>query len=169
MKRVLLTGMSGTSKSSIIAELTSQGYKAIDADSADYSEWVNVGGNPTGAKEGQDWMWQVERIQDLLNTEDVEVLFISGCAENMGQFFPQFEHIILLSAPAEIILERLQTRTNNAYGKRPEEVAQVLNNLQTVEPLLRKAASHEIDTCAPFEEVVAEVLQVTLNTLKEKL
>ena len=168
MKRILLTGMSGTGKSSIIAKLTTRGYKAIDADSATYSEWVSADGNPTGAKEGQDWMWQVERIQNLLNTEDAEVLFLSGCAENMGQFFSQFDHIILLRAPAEVILERLQSRTNSAYGKRPEEITQVLYNSHTIEPLLRKAAGHEIDTCTPLEEVVAEVLRVTLNTHKEK-
>ena len=32
MKRVLLTGMSGTGKSSVIRELAALGYKAIDTD-----------------------------------------------------------------------------------------------------------------------------------------
>ena len=40
MKRILLTGMSGTGKSAIISELAARGYKAIDADCDEYSEWV---------------------------------------------------------------------------------------------------------------------------------
>jgi shikimate kinase len=152
--------MSGTGKSSLISELAEIGYKAVDADADGWSEWVEVDGNPTGAQEGKDWVWREDRIQDLLATEDAKVLFLSGCAENMVRFFPQFDHIVLLSAPAPVILERLATRTDNPYGKRPEEVAQVLSNLQTVEPLLRRASGHEIDTSAPLSDVVAKVLQL---------
>jgi shikimate kinase len=160
VKRVLLTGMSGTGKSTVIRELTARDYKAIDADADGWSEWVEVDGNPTGAKEGKDWMWREDRIHELLATEDAGVLFVSGCAENMAKFFPQFDHIVLLSALPDVIVERLATRTNNPYGRRPEEVAQVLSNLQTVEPRLRSVAGHEVDASAPLDEVVAEVLRV---------
>lgn len=44
MKRILLTGMSGTGKSTVICELAALGYKAVDADSDEYSEWVEVSG-----------------------------------------------------------------------------------------------------------------------------
>jgi hypothetical protein len=36
----------------------------------------------------------------------------------------------------------------------------VLDNLETVEPLLRCAAGYEIDTSAPLEDVVAAVLEL---------
>ncbi len=39
MKRVLLTGMSGTGKSTPIHELAARGYKAIDTASDEWSEW----------------------------------------------------------------------------------------------------------------------------------
>jgi dephospho-CoA kinase len=161
MTRILLTGMSGVGKSSVFAELAKRGYTAIDADSPDYSEWVSVEGNPTGAKEGKDWLWREKRVQELLDNEDTEVLFISGCAPNMGKFFKQFDYIILLSAPVEVMLVRLQTRSTNPYGKRPEEVAQVLSNLKTIEPLLRDAASHEVNTSQSLEHVIAEILKAT--------
>src|SRR5437764_2508637 len=131
--------MSGTGKSTLISELAARGYKAVDADADEWSEWVAAGnGSELGdspVRENEDWVWREDRISDLLATEDAYILFLSGCAENMGQFFPQFDHIVLLSAPADTIVERLETRTNNAYGKHPDEVARVLALHRTVEPL----------------------------------
>jgi shikimate kinase len=78
----------------------------------------------------------------------------------MGKFLPQFDQVILLSAPAEVLVERLRTRTTNSYGKHPDEVARVLELVEQDEPLLRRAAGHEIDTRAPLEEVVATLLRL---------
>ena len=47
-----------------------------------------------------------------------------------------------------------------AVSKAPGEAARVLELIQTVEPLLRRAADHEINTSAPLDEVVAEVLRI---------
>lgn len=160
MKRVLITGMSATGKSSLISKLAGLGYKAVDADVGGWSEWVEVDGNPTGTKEGWDWVWQERRIQDLLSVQDTDVLFLAGCAKNMGKFYPQFDHIVLLSAPSEVIVGRLEKRTNNPYGKRPEEVAQVLANTSEVEPILRRVAHHEVDTSASLDTVVTQVLRL---------
>jgi dephospho-CoA kinase len=164
MKRILVTGMSGTGKSSVITELAARGYKAVDADSPEYSEWVEVSGDTSalGSPEwgARDWMWREDRMQALLSTEDADLLFVSGCAANMGKFLPQFDHVILLSAPAEVIVERLATRTTNAYGKRPEEVARTLELIESIEPMLRRVADHEIDASAPLDEVVTELLRI---------
>jgi shikimate kinase len=162
MKRILLTGMSGTGKSTVIDALAARGYKAVDADCDEFSEWVaTIGDVGSPVEVGRDWVWREDRIQDLLSTEDTDVLFLSGCAENMRAFFPQFDHIVLLSAPDDVIVERLGARTNNPYGKRPDEVARVLILVKTVEPLLRRAAGHEIDTSAPLEAVVETLLRLT--------
>lgn len=164
MKRVLLTGMSATGKSTVISELAARGYKAVDLDCAQFSEWatsadhLDAPGTPVEAD--RDWVWRADRVQALLSTEDTDLLFVSGCAPNMGQFRPQFDHIILLSAPAPVIVERLGTRTTNSYGKQPDEVARVLALHETVEPLLRKVAGHEIDTNGTLDEVVANILRV---------
>jgi shikimate kinase len=161
---VLLTGISGTGKSTAIVELAARGYKAVDADSDEFSEWAEVAddsGVPgTPVEPNRDWVWREDRIQELLSTEDAGTLFVSGCAANMGQFLPQFDHVVLLSAPADVIVERLRTRTNNPYGKHPDEVARVLDLMETVEPLLRRAAGHEIDTSVCLDDVVAAVLRL---------
>jgi dephospho-CoA kinase len=140
--------MSGTGKSTLIGELAARGYKAVDTDDG----WSERG--PDG-----DWVWREDRIQRLLSLEDADVLFLSGCATNQVKFYPQFDHIILLSAPAGVILDRLATRTSNSYGKDPDEIAEVLGHLQAVEPLLRKTAGLEVDASAPLDQVVENVLR----------
>jgi dephospho-CoA kinase len=159
MKRVLLTGMSGTGKSAVIRELASRGHAAVDLDDAAWSAWVDAEGDPTGARPGKDWLWREDRVRELLAADVRGVLFVSGCAPNMGAFLGHFDHVVLLRAPALLMLARLASRTDNPYGKRPEEAAAVLANLREVEPRLRAAAGHEVDTDAPLDEVVARVLR----------
>jgi len=161
VKRVLITGMSGTGKSTVIAELAARGYNAVDTDYGGLSEVVSVPHDQqTGLGRGQDWVWREDRIQALLAAADTNPLFLAGCAPNQGKFYPRFDHIILLSAPAHVIVERLTTRTNNPYGSSPEDITRTLELLQTVEPLLRRGAGHEVDTSVPLDEVVTQVLQI---------
>lgn len=151
MKRILLTGMSGTGKSTVIGELVARGYRAVDMDEPGWSEHA-----PDG-----DWIWREDRVRDALAHEEGDVLFVSGCATNQVRFYPQFDAIVLFSAPAEVLIEGLATRTNNPYGKHPDELVEVLGYLETVEPRLRRSATHEIDTRAPLDEVVAAVLRLS--------
>jgi hypothetical protein len=147
VERVLLTGMSGTGKSSVIRELGALGYKAVDTDDG----WCEQ--LPGGRQR-----WREDAIARLLDTEDTDVLFIAGCEENQVRFHSRFDLIILLSAPAPAMIERLGARTGNPYGQAPGDMDRILGDLAAVEPLLRKAADHEIWTTIPLAEVVAKVL-----------
>lgn len=112
MKRILLTGMSGVGKSTVISQLEAKGYKAIDVDDLAWSEWADSvdGEGPSPLHQGKDWVWREGRIQSLLATEDVDVLIVSGCASNQARFHEQFDYIVLLSAPAAVMVERLTDR-----------------------------------------------------------
>ncbi len=159
MTRVLVTGMSGTGKSTVITELKARGYRAVDADGERLSEVVDVDPDElTGLGRGRDWVWHEERIQEVLDIDEGGALFVGGCAPNQGKFYPQFDHIVLLTAPPDVIVERLATRTTNPFGTQPDEVTRVLELQRTVEPLLRAGAELELDTTAPLEQVVAAIL-----------
>ena len=156
--------MSGTGKSTVIRALAGRGFKAIDTDTDEWSVWADsiVETDSSTTTVEPDWIWREHRIQQLLSTEDAEALFISGCKTNQRKFYPQFDHIVLLSAPTPLIVERLATRTTNSYGKQPDELAQVLHYLQTVEPLLRRGATLEVDTSPPIDQVVETILRQVL-------
>lgn len=147
MQRVLLTGMSATGKSTLVAEFVDRGYRGVDTDDG----WCepDVDGRQR---------WNEERMQALLAEEGDGVLFVAGCEENQAKFHPQFDHVVLLSAPEAVLLERLAKRTNNPYGKTPEDIERVLGDLATVEPLLRRIADAEVDTSRPLSEVADAVL-----------
>ena len=81
MKRVLITGMSGTGKSTVIHELAARGFKAVDTDWD--PEWEQP---PALSADGPGWLWREDRIAALLDTEDADALFVSACVENQGKF-----------------------------------------------------------------------------------
>lgn len=150
MKRVLLMGMSGVGKSTVVEELGARGFKAIDIDQPGWSEY---------AADGK-WVWREDKVRELLATEDADCLFVSGCAENQVKFYADFDHILLLSAPTDVIIERVTARSNNNFGKRPEELTKILGDIQRVEPILRRVAHREIDTSQPLDRVVSVILDV---------
>jgi dephospho-CoA kinase len=164
MKRILIMGISGTGKSTVTAALAAHGYTAIDADTPDFSHWGTPPFLPAElgppVEPERDWLWQEDKIAALLAREDTDLLFLSGCAANMVQFLPRFDHVVLLSAPAALIQERLATRTTNDYGKDPAEAERVLGLIDTVEPRLRAIATDEIVTATSLDTVVARILQL---------
>jgi shikimate kinase len=150
VKHVLITGMSGTGKSTLLHELAARGYRTVDTDYGDYFETVD------GER-----LWREDRISALLATAPDELpgaLFVQGTTRNQVLFYPRFSHIVLLSAPPEVLAERLTTRTTNPYGKDPAELAATLKYQQTVEPLLRAAATVEVVTTVPVAQVADIVL-----------
>jgi dephospho-CoA kinase len=160
---VLVTGMSGTGKSAALAELARRGHRVVDTDYGAYSEEV-----PCSKTGGWEQRWREDRIEALLNGYHEEVLFISGCVSNQGTFYPRFDAVVLLTAPANVILERVARRESNAFGKRDAERDRILDDLAKVEPLLRAGATAEIDTRAPLDEVV-DALESIADTVRRRI
>ena len=65
---------------------------------------------------------------------------------------------MLLSAPVEVLVERVATRTNNPYGRSAEQQAEIRQYVVDVEPLLRRGATLELDGRLPVGEL-ADVIE----------
>jgi shikimate kinase len=149
--KVLVTGMSGTGKSTVLRELALRGQRVIDTDAPGWSEQAAT---PDG---GVEQLWLEPRIAGLLARDEPGHLFVSGCVRNQGRFYERFDRIVLLSAPAPVILHRIATRTSNPFGKDAAERERILSDLAEVEPLLRASSTVEIRTDRPLGEVVDAV------------
>lgn len=143
---VLADGMSGVGKSTVLTELSRRGCATVDTDD---DGWIDVvDGEP---------MWREPAIDELLARPRGLPLIVGGTVVNQGRFYGQFDAVVLLSAPIDVVLSRIDRRTNNPFGKSVLERARVLADIADVEPLLRQAATHEVETDRPLIDVVDAV------------
>jgi dephospho-CoA kinase len=151
MPKVLITGMSGTGKSTALKLLGKRGHHVVDTDADRWSEWITLSDGT------RDWIWCEDAMEELLAHRFQGSLFVAGCKSNQGKFYRHFDHIALLSAPADILLARIAARTTNPYGKTPRERNLILHYIDVVEPLLRASATIEIDATQPISQVVRQL------------
>jgi len=158
MSRILVTGISGTGKSAALAELGRRGYRVVDTDEPGWREY-RAYASPDELHRGE-WLWVEDRISGLLDAEDRRSLFVEGCVRNQSKFYDRFDAVVLLNAPADVILDRVAHRTTNDYGKTPLERAMILDDLVNVVPLLRAGCTHELDAGRPLDDVVADLIAI---------
>lgn len=144
--RVLVTGVSGTGKSALTGELRRRGFAAFDADDDGFSRPL-----PDGT-----WAWRPDLIGALFDQYLNRLLFFSGCSDEQAAF--KFDFRVLLTAPVEVIVERLRHRTTNTFGKTEAERDRVLADREWVMPLLRSSADLVIETTRPISAVADTVL-----------
>ena len=144
--------MSGVGKSTLVRELRRRAFRAYDADDDGFCE-------PRG--DGR-WGWRVERVADVLEQGEAapDLVFFAGCSEEQATL--PFDYRVLLTAPAEILMQRLMARTTNAYGRSEQQRAQVLADLAEVEPLLRRSADLILVTTEPAPLVADALLSHVL-------
>lgn len=146
---VLLTGMSGVGKSTVLTELARRGFDTVDTDVGD---WIaTVDGEP---------LWREHLIDELLSRPRIRHLFVQGTVANQGRCYGRFSAVVLLSAPIDVILHRVRTRTTNDFGKTAAEQAKIVQDIAEFEPLLRLGATHELDTTRPLDEIVESLIAI---------
>ncbi|MBA3841307.1 MAG: AAA family ATPase [Actinobacteria bacterium] len=143
--------MSGVGKSAALAELAQRGFQVVETDREPWSEWSETAGG---------YVWREDLISELLSREDGSVSYVAGTVSNQGRFYSQFDAVVLLSAPLEILLRRIETRTSNDYGKSADERALIVGQVAEVEPLLRATCTHELDATQPIGDIVDQLVAI---------
>ena len=137
--------MSGTGKSTVLAELSRRGHRTVDTD---YDGWL--------VSEGR---WDERRMDRLL--ADERDVVVSGTVDNQGRFYDRFDHVVLISAHVAVLIERVAGRTDNPYGRTAAQRAEIAGFVRTVEPLLRRTATLELDGRRPVSEL-ADVIEALI-------
>ena len=159
MSKVLVTGMAGTGKSSALAELARHGYRVVDTDDPGWRQYRKYLESVDELHRGE-YLWLEDRMTALLDSDDHRSLFVAGGVRNQSKFYDRFDAVVLLSAPADVILDRVARRTTNEYGKTAVERAEIMADIAEVEPLLRKECTHELDASRPLADTVADLIAI---------
>ena len=167
MTLVWVTGNSGVGKSTVCDLLKSQGELALDADMDGYNRWVDrangqvVADAPDPVPAG--WLdrfgWKISRaeVEALAATAGAKTAFLCGGAENEAEVWDLFDLVVCLVVDRETVRHRLQTRTTNAFGKNPEEMAAALEQNDGLESTYRRLGATVIDGRRPPAEVADAV------------
>lgn len=164
MKKVFITGISGTGKTAIAKELKERGVNAIDMDEYDLCYWINnkdkkkVDYEAELDKEFIDshvWICNIEKLKSML-AEGVTVML--GHPENVAEILPLFDKFILLQCSPETFMKRINERKDNDYGKHETAQKHILYTYQKFESEMLKLGAEPVSVEGSLDEVVDTIL-----------
>jgi len=172
MKKIYITGVSGTGKSTVSEELSRRGYFSISIDETEgLCSWIDKkSGENHGGKEAlmteefvdmHDWVCDVDHLEKLFNQNNTEVVFVLGMATNQKEFVHIFDKIILLTCDPKVFCKRIMSRTDNNFGKDKDVQHQVINRSKTYLEEMLGIGAEVIDTDKLVTQVVDEVIKIS--------
>lgn len=75
--------MSGTGKSSALAELARCGYRVVDTCNPGWREY-RAYVEPSDEVHRGEWLWVEDKLTELLDSDDGRSLFVEGCVRNQS-------------------------------------------------------------------------------------
>lgn len=174
MPLIYITGMSGSGKSTVLHELEALGYETHGVDELGYADWVD---RKTGAiipfPEDEDsvdihawykkhrWVLSVDRISKLKQQADADdkLVFLGGIAEGEEDVWQYFDKVFLLKVDKETIKERITHRTDNDFGKSPDEMAEIMKALHVYEAKCEKLGAATVDGGQPIKSVIENIIK----------
>lgn len=165
--KILLTGISGTGKTTVLAELQKHGYVVIDLDATGMCRWKNkeTGEITEYGLTGRDhewltrhgWYCDIDTLKKLLSCirEDKDV-FVAGCSENIEGVAKEFDKVFVLNTEDSVIRNRLNKRSNNHFAKKEEEQDFVLDQSRYLMSKLKDFT--EVDASKTTAEIVDFIL-----------
>jgi broad-specificity NMP kinase len=163
----LITGISGTGKTTVLFELQKHGYAVIDLDTTGICRWKNKETQEFTeyGETGRDYEWltqhgwycDIDKLKQLLfSTREEKDVFVAGIAENIEELVTEFDKVFIFTAPDSIVKERLDARTNNHFAKKEEEQNFVLEHSKE---LLKKIKDFmEVDASRSPSEIAESLL-----------
>ncbi len=159
MALIQIDGISGTGKTTLAEELTRRGYNAVDSD-ATFGYFGNPEtGDPTSQEIQANWIWDLDKVKELARLSSEEIIFICGGAMNQDRVRNLFSRRFTLVIDDETMKQRLLNRTNNHFGKNPDDLARQLEWNRGTVVYAKSIGSIVIDATKPIEEVADVILK----------
>lgn len=164
--RVLITGVTGTGKSTIAKTLNARDITALDfRDIKGLCAWYN---KETGGKidytpiNDPKWFTTHKRICDIQKLKETldqyKDIVIAGIASgNQTEYLHLFDKVILLQCSREILISRMQTREAR-FGKTKVEQEHTADWQQKLDSLLLPYGAIPINTEGPLDIIVDKIV-----------
>ncbi len=173
MALYFITGISGSGKSTVLAELRQRGYEAYDVDEVgpaaakwhhNTTSFVHPKSSVQAADRTPEFLanhsWKVPRSEviALRDAAKSKAVFLGGSIANEAELLDLFSHVFALSIDGETLQQRIATRTNNDWGKQPHELALTLEVNKKLHERYQLHSYLVIDATKPFDVVVAKII-----------
>jgi hypothetical protein len=149
----------------VAEELQKRGYTIYDTDGmADITSFYDV---RSGAKLREHppspidfsryaWRWDVKALKRLLHKN--QPVFVVAITANTADNLHLFDKVFVLNPDVETLRHRILARTNNSFGKHPDELARTLKHHEGSDRFWRSKGAIIIDANQPLDGVVEEIL-----------
>lgn len=170
--KILITGVGGSGKTTLIEELLKKGNIAIDLDDTDLCFWINKN---TGEKieytegagfqwlENHSWRLDIEQLQKFIeNFPPTENIYLGGkiAKSQLKEVCKLFDKVFLLRPSDSVLIHRQNTRTNkeNKFAQDKKEQEHILEKRRDFEDECLKKGAILIDADKPVQEILKEVI-----------
>lgn len=167
-KLFIITGISGSGKTTIARQLLEQEEVAFDSKlNPDLYQFIDVEGNIARSIKLHDERWRATykwslnnaMLENLLEQYgDVKRVFLCGRA-NLFRYWDKADRVFLLKVDKPTLLRRLNSESrDNLFAKDKATQDKLLSELDAVQNKIAEKGATIIDAKLPIKEVVDEIL-----------
>jgi hypothetical protein len=175
---VYVTGISGAGKSAVLQELRRRGYEAFGVDEDGYGRWLdrrtgqariypieNEALDPHEWYADHDWVLDVDKIAALKRhaDRDVTLVFLCGVAAGDAEAWRYFDVVCALVVDEATIRVRIDLREDSWFGKRPQELDQILAWNMGYADTYQAFGAVIVDATKPLPAIVDAVIAAADN------
>jgi len=172
MPFIYITGAPGAGKSILQKELSSRGLEVYDIDDAKFGGAHNkVSGErvtiPPAQERAPEWYddheWRIDKaaINSLLDRAANKTIFICGVAPDDEDILTLFDKIYYLKLDENKLKQRIATRTDNDYGKNPNELSHILERKRKLDARYANSNAVIVNATVPPSEIADRILAQT--------
>lgn len=170
MARILIAGAPGCGKTTLAHAMAGAGHYAIDVDEviagrvhpATRQPVTLPSPIPEGWRGRYPWDWDREKLKRVFADAADRDIFVCGNGDSQEEFYDEFDKIIFLHVPDEVIVKRLSKRTISNFGYYPDERDRAVGWNQLAGTVGRK--NHTvIESDRPVKEVMDDILALAAS------
>lgn len=168
MPFIYVTGAPGSGKSTVKKELGSRGLEVYDIDDAELGGAHHKASGkrvtiPPAHDRAPRWYdeheWRVDyaAISSLKDKAAHTTIIVCGVAPDDGGILDLFDKIFYLKLDEDKLKKRIMTRTDNDYGKNPNELMHIIERKKKLDARYANSNAVMIDAGLPAGEIADQI------------